>query len=79
MLSRRSVATGLPLALASLPALLRSSARAAVNDSITLAYPADVPNWDPLSSGSPVSVSVHRCVFDMVLNVAPDLSMGQAS
>jgi peptide/nickel transport system substrate-binding protein len=76
MLSRRSVATGLPFALASLPALLRSRAGAAVNDSITLAYPADVPNWDPLSSGSPVSVSVHRCVFDMVLNVAPDLSVG---
>ncbi len=55
MLSRRSVATGMPLALASLPALLRSSAYAAANDSITLAYPADVPNWDPLSSGSPVA------------------------
>jgi peptide/nickel transport system substrate-binding protein len=76
MLSRRSVATGMPLALAGLLALLRSSARAAANDSITMAYPADVPNWDPLSSGSPVSVSLHRCVFDMVLNVAPDLSMG---
>ena len=78
MLSRRSVMTGVPFVFASLPALLRgaSSARAAANDSITLAYPADVPNWDPLSSGSPVSVSIHRCVFDMVFNVAPDLSVG---
>ena len=81
MLSRRSVVTGMPFALAGLPAVLQmaSSVRAAANDAITLAYPADVPNWDPLSSGSPVSVSMHRCVFDMVLNVAPDLSVGPSA
>jgi len=78
MLSRRCLIAGSPFAVAGLAKLLRtaSSSYAAEGDAITLAYPADVPNWDPVSSGSPVSTSVHRCVFDMPLNVAPDLSVG---
>jgi peptide/nickel transport system substrate-binding protein len=78
MLSRRALVSGLPIAVAGLgtPLRLVSRARATEADAITLAYPADVPNWDPVSSGSPVSVSVHRCVFDMVINAAPDLSEG---
>jgi dipeptide transport system substrate-binding protein len=78
MLSRRGIVVRLPFALAGLSTWLQtaSPARAAEGDAITLAYPADVPNWDPVSSGTPVTTSVHRCVFDMVLNVAPDLSVG---
>ena len=41
---------------------------------VTLAWPNDVPNWDPISAGTPVSRPIHKCVFDSPLDVAPDLS-----
>jgi peptide/nickel transport system substrate-binding protein len=49
-------------------------ARAQAARPVTLAWPNDVPNWDPISAGTPVSRPIHKCVFDSPLDVAPDLS-----
>ena len=61
------------LTIAPLGALALSSASgwtgrvlAAESDAVTLAYPNDVPNWDPIATASPVAVSIFKCVFDMV-------------
>jgi peptide/nickel transport system substrate-binding protein len=43
---------------------------------VTIAYPADVPSWDPSSAGAAIAASIYKCVFDMALNVAPDLGFG---
>ncbi len=77
MLSRRQVVAGLPFALAGLQGLLSASPGwTADNDAITIAFPTDVANWDPSASGSSVTTPLHKCVFDMVLSVAPDLKVG---
>src|SRR5687768_4259221 len=79
MLTRRSLVTKAPLGLAAAvlaPHVIIGGARAADADSITLAYPTDVPNWDPVSSGNGPSAPMHKSVFDMPHSFRPDLSVG---
>jgi peptide/nickel transport system substrate-binding protein len=52
--------------------------RAAATDAptITLAYPIDVPSWDPIAASSLLTISLYKCVFDKPMNIMPDLSFG---
>jgi peptide/nickel transport system substrate-binding protein len=43
---------------------------------VTIAYPADVPSWDPHQSGLAIGASIFKCVFEMPFNVAPELGFG---
>jgi len=79
MLSRRSFVTQLPVGLAGLASVTALSSRMASAqsaDAITIAYPSDVANWDPISSGQGVVVPLHKSVFDMPLSFNPDLTVG---
>ncbi|MCW5770719.1 MAG: hypothetical protein KIT16_03720 [Rhodospirillaceae bacterium] len=48
----------------------------AASGTVTVAYPADVPSWDPVSGGAAIAASIYKCVFEMPLNVAPQLGFG---
>ena len=78
MLTRRSLLTKVPLGVAgaAIAQNFGGRARAADADSITIAYPVDVPNWDPVSSGQGPSAPMHKSVFDMPHSFRPDLSVG---
>jgi peptide/nickel transport system substrate-binding protein len=43
-------------------------------DSITIAFPTDVPTWDPNARVLAGVQSLYKCVFDSPLTQAPDLS-----
>ncbi|MCW5773347.1 MAG: hypothetical protein KIT16_17025 [Rhodospirillaceae bacterium] len=47
---------------------------AAQGKAVTIAFPFDVPSWDPVVSETPTTSSISRCVFDKPLELAPDLS-----
>lgn len=74
MFNRRDVISRLPIGLVALTA----GAGRAVGQAggITIGYPADVPSWDPVTNGTPVTLPIHKCVFDSPMNLAPDLSFG---
>ena len=78
MLNRRNAIAHLPLGLCWLSAAAHWFAAPALAqaNSITMGYPADVPNWDPVANGTPVSLPIHKCVFDAPISLAPDLSFG---
>src|SRR5262245_59404258 len=74
MPNRRSVVKSIA-ALAASP-LLHGLPAAAEDAGITLAYPIDVPSWDPIAASSLLTISLYKCVFDKPLNIMPDLSFG---
>src|SRR5260221_14379172 len=43
-------------------------------DSIAIAYPTDVPTWDPNARVLVGVQSLYKCVFDSPLTQAPDLA-----
>jgi peptide/nickel transport system substrate-binding protein len=49
-------------------------AQAQQRDAITIAFPIDVPSWDPHVEMTPTPQSLYRCVFEGPLTQAPDLS-----
>lgn len=55
---------------------LRQAAAAADGPTATLAYPIDVPSWDPIAASSLLTISLYKCVFDKPMNIMPDLSFG---
>ena len=78
MQNRREFIVKTPLGLAGLVAGATWSSRLAIAQAgpVTIAFPADVPNWDPISAGSAFSISVFKCVFDKPINLMSDLSIG---
>ena len=70
-----------PASLAVL-ALLAGTALAgpalAAKDSLTIAYPVDVPSWDPTSNTVTGPQSIYKSVFDQPLSFAPDLKLTPA-
>jgi peptide/nickel transport system substrate-binding protein len=60
------------LAAAALPPLGRS-ATLLDRDGISIAYPNDVPTWDPHLRLAQNSQSLYKMVFDPALTQAPDL------
>ena len=73
---RRDLITKLPLGLLGIGAGMswgsRLLAAGSDADAITVAFPSDVANWDPISSSNTVTVSIHKCLFDMPLQADPN-------
>lgn len=58
------------------PILWSGAARAAVGDTLTIAYNLPVPSWDPTTGTSavnPALASIYKSVFDQYVDQAPDL------
>ena len=51
------------------------AADAAEMDSLTIAYPFDVPSWDPTASTFTGAQSLFKAVFDSPLQYSPDLTL----
>ena len=68
MISRRKVVSAAPLALAA-PALMRRAMAQSVKP-LAIAFPADVSSWDAMNSGTSVTQSLYKCVFDTMLDVS---------
>ena len=79
-ISRRNALSlaGGTAALLGLGLPLRALAQAADAGRITVAYPADVPTWDPNARSLAPVQSLYKCVFDQPLTQAPDLSLQPA-
>jgi peptide/nickel transport system substrate-binding protein len=56
-------------------ALAVSPAARAQKDSLTIAYPVDVPNWDPTTNTVTGAQSIYKSVFDQPLQYSPDLTL----
>lgn len=74
-MQRRAFNFGLPFALAGLAA---GDAQAADIRSVTVAFPIDVPDWDPTILGTPTTLSIVKCVFDQPMEMGPDLTLQPA-
>ncbi len=77
MMLRRRTAAHL-LAGAGLSALLPRPGRAQRADTLSIAYPGDVPVWDPNLRTHVVGHSLFKCVFDQPLTYLPDLTLSPA-
>ncbi len=75
-LSRRMIAQS--LAGAGLAALLPRVGWAQATDTLSIAYPGDVPVWDPNLRTHVVGHSLFKCVFDQPLTYTPDLKLSPA-
>ncbi len=53
-------------------------AQAAGTGQITIAYPSDLPTWDPNARSLAPVQSLYKCVFDQPLTQNPDLSRANA-
>lgn len=71
-LTRRALLQSAVLASAALP--LRR-ALAAGPEGITIAYPVDVPSWDPVAHTFPLAMPIYKSVFDSPLTYTPDLKL----
>lgn len=72
-ISRRIFAAGAAgLAAAALAA---GPAVAQAKDSLVIAWPQDVPNWDPNSRTSPAIQSLYMMVYDQPMTQTPDLKI----
>jgi peptide/nickel transport system substrate-binding protein len=74
-LSRRHflTMTGGMAALAGLGVSPAALAQGAAAGQLTVAYPADVPTWDPNARSLAAVQSLYKCVYDQPLNQSPDL------
>lgn len=69
MLDRRRFLSLLPAAMATGSALRHAVAAPA---QITIAFPLDVPSWDPVVAAQPTVSAIYKCVFDPPLALHPD-------
>jgi peptide/nickel transport system substrate-binding protein len=44
-------------------------------NSLTIAYPTDVPSWDPIAHTFPMAMSLYKAVFDSPMTQTPDLKI----
>ncbi len=75
-LTRRDM--GRLLAGAGLASLLPGRVLAQTADTLSIAYPGDVPVWDPNLRTHVVGHSLFKCVFDQPLTYTPDLKLSPA-
>ncbi len=71
-------ATAQLLAGAGLAALAPRTGFAQAPDTLSIAYPGDVPVWDPNLRTHVVGHSLFKCVFDQPLTYTPDLKLTPA-
>jgi peptide/nickel transport system substrate-binding protein len=72
MMIARIAALGFAAALAL--AVPTAPARADA-DNLTIAYPVDVPSWDPVAHTFPLAMSIFKSVFDSPLTYSADLKL----
>ena len=77
-IQRRDFLAGAAVLGASLPTSLlwSAEARAAIGDTLTIAYNLPVPSWDPTTGTSavnPALASIYKSVFDQYVDQGPDL------
>jgi peptide/nickel transport system substrate-binding protein len=65
-------------ALAALGVPASALAQAAASGQLTIAFPADVPTWDPNARSLAAVQSLYKCVFDQPLTQNPDISVRPA-
>ena len=63
------------LALTTATLALPAIVRAASNDAVTIAWPSDVPGWDPNQRFTPDAQSLFKTVFDQPLDQDPALKL----
>lgn len=56
-------------------ALAPLQAFAQARDSVTIAWPTDVPSWDPQQRTAPDAQPIYKAVFDQPIDQNPDLSL----
>jgi peptide/nickel transport system substrate-binding protein len=49
--------------------------RAAAGRAVTIAFPIDIPDWDPMVNNTPTTSTIVKCVFDAPMELAPDLKL----
>jgi len=65
-------------ALATLGVPASVLAQAAAKGQLTIAFPADVPTWDPNARSLAAVQSLYKCIFDQPLTQNPDISVRPA-
>ena len=78
MIDRRTVMKLGAGALAALGLPWEVLAQAAPSGQLTLAFPADVPTWDPNARTLAVVQSLYKLIFDQPLTQSPDVSIKPA-
>ena len=73
ILSRRDIAR--LLGAGGLAAMVPVRVLAQSTDALSIAYPGDVPVWDPNLRTHVVGHSIFKCVFDQPLTYSPDLKL----
>ena len=73
---RRRFLTGSAGALAALGVSGRAFAQAAAKGQLVIAYPADVPTWDPNARALAPVQSIYKMVFDQPIAQGPDMRPG---
>jgi peptide/nickel transport system substrate-binding protein len=71
-LTRRSVLTTAAAGIAAFPF---GRVIAADASAMSIAYPVDVPSWDPIAHTSPPAMPIFKSVFDQPLSFTPDLKL----
>ena len=74
MIARRQVFAGLGGLLLATTSRARAFAQGAGGDHLTVAYPADVPIWDPNARALAPAQSIYKMVFDQPIAQKPDMS-----
>ena len=73
---RREFLAGSTALGATVPIFWSRAARAAVGDTLTIAYNLPVPSWDPTTGTSavnPALASIYKSIFDQYVDQGPDL------
>ena len=42
---------------------------------VTIAFPLDLPDWDPMVNNTPTTSTIVKCVFDSPMDLTPDLKL----
>lgn len=63
------------LTSAAMPLAARLAHAATGKDALVVAYPFDVPSWDPVAYTAPLGMPIFASVFDQPLAYSPDLKL----
>jgi peptide/nickel transport system substrate-binding protein len=76
LLDRRQILLGATTAGMGALLPLRSHAQAIDKQTLSIAFPVDVPTWDPNALSIPAIQNLYQTVFDSPLRYSPDLKLG---
>ena len=72
MINRRNFTQSVPAGIAGLLLAQWGIDAHAATEQVRIAYPIDVPSWDPSKSAAPNPTALFKCVFDQPLEYTPD-------